>query len=58
MKSKSSRDLPAAPPRKDTAREFEKAVVEDAGKTETADWDKVHGDGDQLDLNKPERRAI
>lgn len=53
MQSKSSRDIPSAPTRKDTKREFEKAVIKDADKTETKDWDKIHGDGDQLGLDKP-----
>lgn len=53
---KSSRDIPAGPTRKDTQRELEKAVVKDADKTETRDWDKIHGDGDQLDLDRPEQR--
>ncbi len=55
MHSKSSRDIPSAPARKDTKRDFEKAAIKDADKTETRDWDKIHGDGDQLDLDKPER---
>lgn len=57
MHSKSSRDIASAPARKDTKREFEKAVIKDADKTETKDWDKIHGDGDQLDLDKPEQQG-
>jgi hypothetical protein len=56
MKSKSSREIPAGPQRKDTERELKKAVIRDADKTETADWDKVHGDGDQLGLDEPGQR--
>ncbi len=56
MQSKSSRDIPAGPKRKDTERELDKAIIKDADKTETRDWDKIHGDGDQLDLDKPEQR--
>ncbi len=58
MTSKSSRDLHGGPQRKDTKREFEKAVIKDADKTETKDRDKIHGDGDQLGLDEPERRTI
>ncbi len=56
MHSESSRDIPLTPARKDSKREFEKAVIKDADKTETRDWDKIHGDGDQFGLDKPEQR--
>ncbi len=58
MQPKSSRDMPAGPQRKDTKRELETAVIKDADKTETKDWDKVHGDGDQLDLDIPQRSGV
>ena len=53
MQPKTSRDLPPSPPKKDEQREQERAAVKDAGKTEQADWDRVHGKGDTLDLDKP-----
>ncbi|RTL50747.1 MAG: hypothetical protein EKK40_11565 [Bradyrhizobiaceae bacterium] len=56
-KSASSRDMKGSLPRKDSEREKNQAVIKDADKTETKDWDKVHGDGSQLDLDKPERNA-
>ncbi len=56
MSVPSSRDIPAEP-RKDRDREQQKAVIKDADKTESKDWDNVHGDGDQLDLDKPERKS-
>ncbi len=57
MQPKTSRDIASGPQRKDTRREHEKAVIRDADKTESADWDKIHGDGDQLDLDEPEHSA-
>jgi hypothetical protein len=50
MPPKSSRDLPKSPPRKDTAREMQQAIVEDADKTEATDRDLEHGDGGTLGL--------
>jgi hypothetical protein len=40
--------------RKDTEREMERAIIQDADKTDGADRDLVHGDGSTLDLAKPE----
>lgn len=40
--------------RKDTERDMERAVIEDADKTDGADRDLVHGDGGTLGLGKPE----
>lgn len=42
-------------PRKDTERETQKAMVKDAGKTNEARRDKVHGDGDTVDLDRKPR---
>lgn len=42
-------------PRKDTERETDRAIIQDADKTEGADRDLVHGDGGTLGLpTKPE----
>lgn len=51
MTAKSSRDLPDEP-RKDKARETEKAVIKDADKTDHADRDRVHGDGGGIGLDR------
>ncbi|WP_211911528.1 hypothetical protein [Tardiphaga alba] len=51
MMGKSSRDLPDEP-RKDKAREQEKAVIKDADKTDQADRDRVHGDGGDIGLDE------
>ena len=48
--STTSRDLPGQKPRKDESRETQKAIVEDADKTEGEDRDLVHGDGGTIDL--------
>lgn len=56
MQPKTSRDISGSLPRKDIGRDRKQAVIEDADKTETKDWDKVHGDGEQLDLDMPEAR--
>lgn len=37
-------------PRKDTERETREAVIKDADKTNEADWDRVHGDGNTIGL--------
>ncbi|MBS0535879.1 MAG: hypothetical protein JSR72_17645 [Proteobacteria bacterium] len=42
-------DFPSEP-RKDKERETQKAMVKDAGKTNEARRDQVHGDGDTVDL--------
>lgn len=47
----SSRDLPAEP-RKDEARDQQKAMVKDADKTDQADRDRVHGDGHDIGIDK------
>ena len=38
------------PPRKDTQRDTQEAVVKDADKTDVADRDRVHGDGTSVGL--------
>lgn len=53
MQPKTSRDLPPSPPKHDAQRDQQHAAVKDADKTEQADWDRVHGEGDTLDLDKP-----
>ena len=52
MPPKTSRDLPGAEPRQDDERDQQKAVIEDADRTEQADWDRVHGDGSEIGLDK------
>ena len=47
----SSRDVPADP-RKDKDREQQKAVIKDADKTDQADRDRVHGDGEDIGLDQ------
>lgn len=39
-------------PRKDNAREQQKAIVKDADKTDQADRDRVHGDGHDVGLDR------
>ena len=53
MQPKTSKDLPPSPPRKDEARDRERAAIKDADKTDQSDRDRVHGDGDRLGLDKP-----
>lgn len=50
MTPKTSNDLPAQAPRKDTLRETREAMVKDADKTDVADRDLVHGEGGTIDL--------
>ncbi|WP_164488359.1 hypothetical protein [Pseudolabrys sp. Root1462] len=42
-------------PRKDEERDTQKAMVKDASKTNEARRDKVHGDGDTVDLDSKPR---
>jgi len=52
---KTSRDIASSEggePRKDSQREQEQAMVEDADKTGQADWDAVHGDGKGLGITE------
>lgn len=44
------REAEKTEPRKDTGRDTERAIVEDADKTDGADRDLVHGDGGTLGL--------
>ena len=48
----SSRDLPGPGPRKDAERDEREAVIKDADKNDGWDREKVHGDGDELGLDK------
>ncbi|SFL34529.1 hypothetical protein SAMN03159423_1352 [Bradyrhizobium sp. NFR13] len=52
MKPKTSRDIPGPGPRKDEQRAREKAVIKDADKTDQADRDIIHGDGDNIGLDR------
>jgi hypothetical protein len=52
MKPKTSRDIPVPGPRKDEQRAREKAVIKDADKTDQADRDIIHGDGDNIGLDR------
>lgn len=50
---KTSRDIASndgAEPRKDTQRDQEQAMVKDADKTDQADRDAVHGDGERIGI--------
>jgi hypothetical protein len=52
---KTSRDITSSEhgePRKDSQREQEQAMVEDADKTDQADRDAVHGDGKRLGITE------
>ena len=53
MQPKTSKDLPASPPRKDERRDREGVAVKDADKTDQSDRDAVHGDGGKLGLDEP-----
>jgi hypothetical protein len=46
--------MPPSEPRRDKEREMREAVVKDADKTESKDWDLVHGDGGTLGLDGDE----
>ena len=52
MKPKTARDIPGPGPRKDEQRAQEKAVIKDADKTDQADRDAIHGDGDDIGLDR------
>lgn len=45
MAPNTSRDIPGPEPRKDSARDQEKAAVRDGAKSDQQDRDRVHGDG-------------
>ena len=51
MQPKTSRDLPPSPPRQDERREREQAAVKDADQSAESERDRVHGDGDAIDLD-------
>jgi hypothetical protein len=50
MAPTTSRDLPRTKPRRDEERDTQRAIVEDADKTDGKDRDLVHGDGGTIDL--------
>ena len=50
MNFKTSRDMPGKKPRKDKTRDTQEAAAKNPDKTNDWDRDKVHGDGDTLDL--------
>ncbi len=52
MKPKTSRDIPGPGPRKDKERTQEKAVIKDADKTDQTSRDTIHGDGDDIELDR------
>jgi hypothetical protein len=52
MPPKTSRDLAGDEPRKDEERDQQKAAIKDADKTGQSDWDRVHGDGSEIGLDK------
>ena len=51
MTPKSSRDVPGPDPRVDEQRDQRKAIIQDADKTDQADRDRVHGNGDDIGLD-------
>jgi hypothetical protein len=51
MQPKTSRDIPGQEPRKDEEREQQQATIKDADKTGQSDWDRVHGDGEEIGLD-------
>lgn len=52
MTPKTSRDIPGPGPRKDKERAQEKAVIKDADKTDQTYRDTIHGDGDDIGLDR------
>ena len=52
VKPKTSRDIPGPGPRKDKERAQEKAVIKDADKTDQTSRDTIHGDGDDIGLDR------
>ncbi|MDN5004619.1 hypothetical protein ACFQZO_27600 [Bradyrhizobium sp. GCM10027634] len=49
-RKKTSRNMPAPPPRNDSARDTQQAVIDDADKTESNDRDLVHGEGGSIGI--------
>lgn len=52
---KTSRDIVSSEggePRRDRQREQEQAMIQDADKTDQADRDAIHGDGDRLGITE------
>jgi hypothetical protein len=52
MDPKTSRDLPGAAPRHDDERDQQKAVIKDADKSDGRDREDIHGDGEEIGLEK------
>jgi hypothetical protein len=52
MPPKTSRDMPGNEPRVDKDRDEKHAEIRDSDKTETANRDKVHGDGSEIGMGK------
>jgi hypothetical protein len=52
MPPKTSQDMPGNEPRVDKDRDEKCAEIKDADKTETANRDKVHGDGHEIGIGK------
>jgi hypothetical protein len=46
------KNAPKNDTRRDTERDTEKAIIKDADKTDVADRDRVHGDGQKLDMDE------
>jgi hypothetical protein len=52
MPPKTSRDMPGNEPRVAKDRDEKHAEIRDSDKTETANRDKVHGDGSEIGIGK------
>ncbi|MDB5655710.1 MAG: hypothetical protein JWQ94_3323 [Tardiphaga sp.] len=52
MTPKTSNDIPGSEPRKDEARDQQNAVLKDADKTGQTDWDRIHGNGADIGLDR------
>lgn len=52
MKPKTSRGIPGPGPRRDEQRAQEKAVIRYADRTDQADRDTIHGDGDDIGIDR------
>jgi hypothetical protein len=52
MPPKTSRDMPPSEALEDKERDETSAIIRDADKKDTANRDKVHGDGSEIGLDK------
>lgn len=52
MPPKTSRDIEGQEPRKDRDREQQDAVVKDGDEAEQAERNRVHGDGEEIGMDK------